>query len=215
MKLVKDKLGYIYPKYKTGFINTEPKNKQNPQSLRMVIPHHFMEITNSGKEFQIAQAFVNNNKKLIAFKLHKTIKSPLFNEDIATYYVYSIKGFYKSWNISPYDSGEQEQDNKACVYKYSGFSGLGVPAVIIESLLHDDGMSCLVIGVPTDPDSVDEFYNVHVNPDRVFDASYYYLSKTDLKNYLAKYGKYCQYESEWQGKLYGLPEAIFSGSDPF
>jgi hypothetical protein len=205
----KDKDGMFYTQYGT----TTTEEKINNRSLQYVMTHHFMEIAHNNKEFEIKHIFINKNKKANCFKLLKKVKTPLFTEDSATYYLHAVKRFYKGWNVSIYDSMDiEELRDRAVVYKYSDFTGLGVPQDIIDSLLHDDGMSCLVIGTPTSNTELNE-YNSVVSFN--FDAAYYYLTQQKIKEYFKKHKKSASYESQFHGPVYGFPEVLFSGLDPF
>ena len=182
---------------------------------------YFLNKVNEGSIFEPKKIFnytssYTGRPVVTCFKVCKKISSPLLpgGHDNCYYYVTAQRKFSYYWNKEKPDEyfklSIDEQNNykheAADVPKYYGVRGVSVDAQIIDAILCDDGLTALVVAIPGQNASFDEYKKPIL--DENFTLSYEYSTKTALKQYVER-NKGCKYLSKFGITQYGLPLNLF------
>lgn len=187
---------------------------------------YFVNKVNEGAVFEPKKIFsytssYTGKPVITCFKVCKKISSPLLPNcnDNCYYYVTAQRKFSYYWNKEKpdeyYNMTVDEQNNyrheAADVPKYYGVRGVSIDAQIIDAIVHDDGYTSLVVAIPGNNASFDEYKKPIL--DENFTLSYEYATRAAIKLYIEK-NKGCKYLSKYNIEQYGLPLNLFQVNDP-
>ena len=213
-----------YLPYNNTHLNVD-KTAIDKRSLVYASYVYFVNKVNEGAVFEPKKIFhypssYTGRPVVTCFKVCKKISTPLLpkGHDNCYYYITAQRKFSYYWNQERPDeyfklSFEEQQKyvhQAADVPRYYGVRGISLDAQIIDAILNDDGMTCLVVALPGESTMFDQYKKPIINEN--FSLSFEYATRDSIKTYVVK-NKGAKYLSKF-GLQYGLPLNLFMVNDP-